>query len=140
MNDQQRKKKLSEEETLALLLLALFLESRAGVSAGELKALAAEYADKRVTEYAEGITEHGLDEPEETVRIVSATEVFTAAAIAEKQAAGDDLIGFVQTAEDELVCPVCEPLNGQPIAEVGEPSFHVGCRCGIRWERKANDG
>lgn len=48
-----------------------------------------------------------------------------------------------QTANDELVCPICRPLNGVVIAKtadgfmhptmgnVGYPPAHVRCRCGI---------
>jgi hypothetical protein len=39
-----------------------------------------------------------------------------------------------QTNDDELVCPICGPLDGQPedhwVAEFGEgPPAHVNCRC-----------
>jgi SPP1 gp7 family putative phage head morphogenesis protein len=43
-----------------------------------------------------------------------------------------------QTAQDELVCPICEPLAGeeadlgQGFAEFGNPPAHVNCRCWIQ--------
>ena len=48
-------------------------------------------------------------------------------------------VGIWQTAEDDLVCPICRPLNGRPeqgpngwAARVpgGSPA-HIGCRCEI---------
>lgn len=38
-----------------------------------------------------------------------------------------------QTANDELVCPICEPLNQTvtPLASPVEPPAHVRCRCWI---------
>jgi len=43
-----------------------------------------------------------------------------------------------QTGNDELVCPVCQPLNkerrriGEPFSHGGtEPPAHINCRCGV---------
>lgn len=57
-----------------------------------------------------------------------------------------------QTANDELVCPICRPLNGAVIAKtsdgfthpergnVGYPPAHVRCRCGITPETELTAG
>ena len=42
-----------------------------------------------------------------------------------------------RTANDELVCPVCGPLNGKPEREWGgvEPPAHPNCRCSATLRR-----
>ncbi len=48
---------------------------------------------------------------------------------------GQPLVGQVwsrwETAEDELVCPECGPLDGEswPLGEGPEPPLHNHCRC-----------
>lgn len=71
--------------------------------------------------------------------MIAATESTRAYAVGQQMAW--DEAGFIkynrwQTASDELVCPVCAPLDGQ-IAELGalfgsgvsHPPAHVNCRC-----------
>ncbi len=48
---------------------------------------------------------------------------------------GFNLIRVWNTNADDLVCPICGPLNGRPESEwgatVGSPPAHVNCRCSV---------
>lgn len=48
---------------------------------------------------------------------------------------GFNLIRVWSTNADDLVCPICGPLNGRPESEwgatVGSPPAHVNCRCTV---------
>lgn len=48
---------------------------------------------------------------------------------------GFNLIRVWNTNADDLVCPICGPLNGRPETEwastVGPPPAHVNCRCSV---------
>ena len=64
----------------------------------------------------------------------------------EIRATGIRLIGIWRTKNDELVCEICGPLNGQPESPEGGwvpagmsgpgiiPYAHVNCRCGVSYE------
>jgi len=52
------------------------------------------------------------------------------------EGAGIEMERVVVTNRDELVCPVCGPLDGQPEEVWADefpdgPPFHTGCRCGL---------
>lgn len=80
--------------------------------------------------------------------MIAVTEVTRAVAEGEAAAvdalgeAGFEMVGEWQTANDELVCPICEPLNGQQAVdgvfthpETGDtydlPPAHPRCRCTV---------
>jgi SPP1 gp7 family putative phage head morphogenesis protein len=76
----------------------------------------------------------------ERARRIAVTEVTNLFAQGNEEAGlVDETIGGfqVQTARDELVCPICAPLDGKvyprgayPASTGKRPSFHVHCRCG----------
>lgn len=43
-----------------------------------------------------------------------------------------EVVEVWQTSEDELVCPVCGPKNGQRITGNDMPPAHPNCRCAVR--------
>jgi hypothetical protein len=75
---------------------------------------------------------------------IAVTEVTRASALGEFAIAtelrgqGVELVPVWQTNNDDLVCPVCGPLNGKKL--IGEdieallPPAHVNCRCWINYE------
>jgi hypothetical protein len=66
----------------------------------------------------------------EVTRAATAGELWQASDL---QAQGVTLRAVIQTSNDDLVCPVCGPLNGQD-ANGRFPPFHVGCRCWVNHE------
>jgi len=73
-----------------------------------------------------------------TIGVTETTRVYSMAT----KAAGEAnplITGYIwQTAADEIVCPICAPLNrvfvpkGQSFpGGIAEPPAHVNCRCGI---------
>ena len=73
----------------------------------------------------------------ETTEAISQGEHYGAAELA---AIAILLIPVWSTAEDDLVCPICAPLNRerqnvwQGLFPTGPPG-HVNCRCGLQWVR-----
>ena len=83
--------------------------------------------------------------------MIAVTEVTRAATEAEIEV-GEELadegilmIAIWKTRNDELVCPICGPLNEKPAdgytgkrrpywGNVGAPPAHPRCRCSIGWE------
>lgn len=68
--------------------------------------------------------------------MIAVTETTRAATESEKQIAdliysesGVRMIPVWQTANDELVCPVCGPKHDQPIVDGEYPPAHPRCRC-----------
>ena len=74
----------------------------------------------------------------ETTRLFSQTTLFV-------ERANEDTTHFrFFTANDELVCPICAPLNGKVVEKnssgfvgIGWPPLHVNCRCEISAETAA---
>jgi hypothetical protein len=53
---------------------------------------------------------------------------------AELEAAGIHMTPIWNTLNDELVCPICGPKNGNEIADGEFPPSHVNCRCFATYE------
>ena len=47
---------------------------------------------------------------------------------------GQRMIPIWMTANDERVCPICNPRNEKPITNGQFPPAHPRCRCGVGWE------
>lgn len=81
---------------------------------------------------------------ESRAQTIAATEVTAAASAGEQAAAsiatakGNGLIAVWRTEEDGRVCPICAPLDQEPV-EVwenefpGGPPAHPNCRCSLIW-------
>lgn len=72
--------------------------------------------------------------------MIAVTEITNAISEAERQFAtllqlivGTVLAGYIRTAQDDRVCPICAPLDGMLAAVAGYPPFHHSCRCEIIW-------
>jgi len=67
----------------------------------------------------------------ETTRAYAEGEAMTAQAAKD---AGINLVPYWNTNADDLVCPICGPLNGKPTTEL--PPKHPRCRCWLthKWE------
>lgn len=76
----------------------------------------------------------------ERANLIAVTEVTNAysaggsAAAEELREAGLEIIERWHTKNDGLVCDDCRSRNGRDCAEVGYPSAHPGCRCGVSRE------
>lgn len=82
--------------------------------------------------------------PDSRAEAVGVTEVTNAISLGEQYAeellaeAGGDLESFWETANDDLVCPICAPLHNKPLSVYGRffpsgPPAHVTCRCRKRY-------
>lgn len=47
---------------------------------------------------------------------------------------GIQMVPIWMTANDDLVCPICEPRNEKPITNGEYPPAHPRCRCGVGWD------
>lgn len=75
----------------------------------------------------------------ETIAITEVTMAVAqgeAALVAELEKAGVRMIAIWNTAEDERVCPVCAPRNGQRRGDAWQdlPPAHTRCRCWVSYE------
>jgi HK97 family phage portal protein len=71
----------------------------------------------------------------EKIAVTEVTRAFSAGELDVVQAAKDagmEMRQIFHSSRDELVCPLCEPLDGEETDEV--PPLHVNCRCWLSHE------
>lgn len=68
----------------------------------------------------------------ELIASTETTRMFDLGNRAAYESAGIERVEF-QTVRDELVCPICSPLNGEryPLKESPRPPLHPRCRCAV---------
>lgn len=105
-----------------------------------LDALLTDYADGRVSaaDFRTGV--RNLFSPARA-EMIAATETTRAAAVAEEQTVnglrqyGLQFVATWQTANDDLACPLCGPLNGRKQGDGWTmlPPVHPRCRCTVNY-------
>lgn len=71
--------------------------------------------------------------------MIAVTETTRAAVEADRLYAGElrklgaQMRGIVETNQDEKVCIVCGPKQGNDVSDAGYPPFHPRCRCNVRY-------
>jgi len=105
-------------------LEALRGQLAAGMEAGESIA--------QITKRLEG---YFIENAKRRAELISRTEVITASNQAANNRYAHEGVEKVEwlTSRDGVVCPECDPLDGQeyPIKEGPRPSLHPNCRCTI---------